>query len=523
MRETVEAIGRAARDRRVAGILVYPSFGAAGLAQVQEIRDALVAFRGQGKVTVAFADTFGELAAGNAAYYLATACEEVVLQPTGSVGLVGLKREATFLAGTLARLGVEPLFEGRHEYKSAAAQLLETGFSGPEAEQLRRVLDSQLAQIVRGIATGRGIVEADVRELVDHGPFLADEASRAGLVDVLGYRDEAIARAKERAGKGARLVLLQRYARRGPGRLPGKGRPVTVAVVTATGSIVRRSGSPLAALGGRSMDAAGTAAAIRKAYRAKGVRAVLLRVDSPGGSAVASETIYREIVLARRSGKPVVVSMGNLAASGGYYLAAGADRIVAQPGSITGSIGVIAGKLVVADAKAKLAMSVDEVHAGDHALIASVNRPFSDAEHERFAASLDGLYDAFVARVAEGRHLTVEQVDEVARGRVWTGEDALERGLIDALGGFDEALRQVREVAGLPPGARLRLQGFPGRHSLIAGLRPPRTNSTDDASAAPVARAKASPLEGVLRLYRQLAGEGGRLHVGTEPEDWFIR
>jgi protease IV len=271
------------------------------------------------------------------------------------------------------------------------------------------------------------------------------------------------------------------------------------------------------------MDATKVAAAIRTAVRTKRVKAILLRIDSPGGSAVASETMYRETILARRHGKPVVASMGNVAGSGGYYIAAGADRIVAQPGTITGSIGVISGKPVVTEAKRKLGMTVDEVHAGDHALIASINHAFTDSEHQRFAKTLDTIYDDFVARVAEGRHMTREQVHEVARGRVWTGEDARGVGLVDSLGGFAEALRQVREVAGLPPDARLRLQPFPKKASPLAGLRAPRAQSTDDAPGAAWAPEIGLPLAAVVRLYRQVVGPAGRLHMGSEPEDWFIR
>lgn len=539
MRDLVTALERAGRDRRVAGLVVHISVTRAGLAQVQELRDAIAAFRATGKFALAVAETFGELSAGNVGYYLATSCDEITLQPIGAVGLIGLKREATFVRGLLDRLGIVAAFEGRHEYKSAAAPLLQTSYSEPERAQEQAILDCELDQIVRGIATARRRSPEEVRALVDRGPFLAEEAVAAGLIDRLAYLDEVVAAARTRAGRGSRLLLLERYARRAPRRPAGTGRACTVAVITATGSIVRRANSPLPGPGGGSMDAGAVAASIGMAARNKRVKAIVLRVDSPGGSAVASERIYRAVVLASSTGTPVVVSMGNVAASGGYYLAAGADRIVAQPGTITGSIGVISGKLVTEGAKAKLGMTVDEVHAGAHALITSTNRPFEPEEHERFSSSLDAIYAAFVERVAAGRHLTTVEVDAVARGRVWTGEDAASRGLVDRLGGFREALACVRELVKLPPEHRLRLVAFPRKVTARSSQRA-RQRSIDDATpaaarmgggptpAADVALAlaglidEASSFEALARLTRQVVGQLGALHLGSDSQDWFL-
>src|SRR2546422_5778660 len=238
MRETVQALERAAADKRVAGLFVHVRFTAGGLAQIQELRDALIGLRTAGKFTVAFADTFGELGGGNGCYYLATGCDEIILQPSGEVGLVGLAREVTFIRGALDRVGVEPVFEGRHEYKSAASQLLGTRFSDPEREQMQRIVDSQFGQITAGVAETRGKMSDEVRRLADRAPLLADEARDAGLVDRVGYRDEALAQAKKRAGNGAELLYLAKYAKRA--RKSGKGRPATMAVITATGAIVPR-------------------------------------------------------------------------------------------------------------------------------------------------------------------------------------------------------------------------------------------------------------------------------------------
>jgi protease-4 len=521
MRETVELLERAATDRRVSGLLVYATFDRAGMAQTQELRDAILALRRAGKPAVAFSDTFGELGGGNASYYLATACDEIVLQPSGDVGFVGLAREMNFVRRALDRVGVEPLFEGRHEYKSAASQLLHTSLTEPEREQLQRILDSQFGQIVAGVVEARGLTAERARRLADAGPLAADEARVAGLVDRLGYRDEARSRAKERAGNGASLLYLDRYAKRA--RRGGRGRRPTVAVITATGAIVRRRAAPNPLTGLDQIQAERTAEAIRQAVANRKVRAIVMRVDSPGGSAVASDAIWRETVLARQAGKPLVVTMGNVAGSGGYYISTAADRIVAQPGTVTGSIGVIAGKPVLAEAKERVGLSVDEAHTSQNALMWSLNRAFDDTGRERFSKSLDVIYDTFVTRVAEGRSLSREQVHEVARGRVWTGEDARAIGLVDTLGGFPAALAAARELAGLRAGAPVRTKSFPKRVAPLAALRGSTGDSSDDL------RARLHGVLDALGPLRQLAGElglsdaRGELHMQSDPHSWLIR
>jgi protease-4 len=521
MRETVELLERATTDRRVSGLLVYATFDRAGMAQIQELRDAILALRRAGKWAVAFSDTFGELGGGNGSYYLATACDEIGLQPSGDLGFVGLAREMNFVRRALDRVGVEPLFEGRHEYKSAASQLLHTSLTEPEREQLQRILDSQFGQIVAGVVEGRSLSPEAARQLADAGPLPAEQARAAGLVDWLGYRDEARSRAKERAGKGASLLFLDRYARRA--RRRGRGRRPTVAVITATGAIVRRRAAPNPLTGVDQIQAEPTAEAIRQAVADRKVRAIVMRVDSPGGSAVASDAIWRETVLARQAGKPLVVTMANVAGSGGYYISTAADRIIAQPGTVTGSIGVIAGKPVLARAKERIGFSVDEAHTSSNALMWSLNRAFDDRGEERFSKSLDVIYDTFVTRVAEGRSLPKERVHEVARGRVWTGEDARAVGLVDTLGGFPAALAAARELAGLGPGAALRTKSFPKRVGPLNALRGAKGDSSDDL------RARLHGVLDALGPLRQLAGElglsdnRGELHMQTDPHSWLIR
>jgi protease-4 len=314
-----------------------------------------------------------------------------------------------------------------------------------------------LGQVVRGIAEARKLPQDQVASLIDRGPFFADDAKAAQLVDRIGYRDEAVARAHERAGSGAELVSISRY-------LGGAGRPhdsgAKIALIYGTGLITAGDGG--GSLGGdEEMSARKLTRAFRQAVRDDKVRAILFRIDSPGGSAVASETIWREVVFARERGKPVVVSMGEVAGSGGYYVAAPADKIVAEPATLTGSIGVLAGKLVVSGLLQKLGITTDAVETGANAGMFSAVRDFSPEALQRLNTLLDVTYRGFKQHVAAGRHLSDDQVEAVAKGRVWTGEEAKAKGLVDELGGYATALRLAKEAAKIPPDEGFRLTLFP--------------------------------------------------------------
>src|SRR5262249_42837273 len=298
--------------------------------------------------------------------------------------------------------------------------------------------------VVRGIAAGRKLPEAEVREAIDRGPLLANEALQAKLVDRLGYRDEVLARAHERAGSGAEPTGLTTYLDR-VGRPHSEG--AKIALIYGSGLIQRGAGSASPLTGSKVMAANEVTRAFRAAVRDRGVRAILFRVDSPGGSVVASESIWREVGFARERGKPVVVWMGDVAGSGGYYVAAAADKIVAQPATLTGSIGVLAGKIVVADLFKKLGVSTDSAQIGANAAMFSNTSDFSEGAHGRLEAFLDETYKGFKDHVASGRQMTQEAVEEAAKGRVWSGEDAKARGLVDALGGYDVAMRLAKEAA----------------------------------------------------------------------------
>jgi protease-4 len=516
LRDVLDGLRRARGDDRVKALVVKIG-GGIPLGVVQELREAFQAFRDAGKLTAAWSETFGEAGRGTVPYYLASVFERVFIQASGDVGLTGLALEEPFLAGALEKAGIQPQFAKRHEYKTAANTFMERHYTPEHQESSQRLITSVVEQIVAGIASGRGLSPERVRELMDRGPLLATEALDAGLVDRLAYRDEVYAEVRKHTGDDAMLRYVGRYNRMHglAQRLPQPGGRDAIALINGQGVIkLGRSGRPGPLPGQTTSIGSDTVgAALRAAVRDDRIKAIVFRVNSQGGSATASDAIWREVVLARGSGKPVIVSMGNVAASGGYYVSMAADTIVALPGTITGSIGVLTGKPVVSGLLDRVGIGMGSVAEGANARMASITKDFSDAEWERINASLDHIYGDFTAKVAEGRDLPLERVDELARGRIWTGADAKENGLVDELGGLDHALDLARERAGLPADAPVR----PFPHATpLERLRP--AESSEDRTAA-LARFDAwGPLGGIAaRLGLPAAGPL------TLPGPWEIR
>ncbi len=471
LRDVLDALQRAGDDARVKGVFARLGADEMGTATVQELREAIAAFRAKGKFAIAFADTFGEFSPGNRAYYLATAFDEIWLQPLGAVGLTGLRIESPFFRGTLDKLGIVPRLDHRSEYKSAMNTMTDKAMGAAQREETVTIVKSVFGQIRRDVAAARHIDEAELGAIVDGGPYQASEADKLHLVDHLGYRDEAIAAARARAGGIAALLRPLRYLDRA-GR-PNRDGP-TIALIYGTGIIQRGESTDNPLSGSGVLGAESVAHAFRSALADPKVRAILFRIDSPGGSAVASETIWRETVRAREANIPVIVSMGDVAGSGGYYIAAAAEKIVAQPATLTGSIGVVAGKMIVAGLWDKLGVSWDAVQEGGNAAMFSTIEDYTKQGERRFEGFLDTVYAGFKERVAAGRHLDKDSVEALARGRVWTGEDAKSRGLVDELGGYDTALRLARVAAHLDAEAPITLQVYPPerdpRRRLIARL-----------------------------------------------------
>ncbi len=461
--DTLGALSKAGDDPRVEGLVARIGDGGMGFAEIQELRDAIAAFRAKGKRAVAYADTFGELSSGTRSYYLASAFDAIWLQPMGMVGLVGLRAEMPYFRGTLDMLGIVPDFEHREEYKDAANALTETAMTGPEREELQALLQSIYGQIIQGVALDRKLDANTVKDLTDRAPLLTGDALRAHLIDHIGYREDALA---SFAGDTHRVSLARYFAAVGA---PHRSGP-TIALIYATGLMARGGGGGNPVIGSSVMSADEVTRAFALARRDKSVRAILLRIDSPGGSAVAAETIWEAVRRAHEAGKPVIVSMGDVAGSGGYYIAAPADKIVAEPATLTGSIGVVAGKLAFGGLLKKLGGNSDAVQIGANAGMFSLLQDFSPGERERLAAVLDDIYALFKERVAQGRKLDANSVEAVAKGRVWSGEDAKAHGLVDALGGFDTALALAKEAAGLPANQDVTLKLYPAPRSEIDRL-----------------------------------------------------
>ncbi|MCV7030054.1 signal peptide peptidase SppA [Mycobacterium sherrisii] len=500
LRDAVAAIHRAAEDSRVAGLIARVQLAAAPPAAVQELREAIAAFSAA-KPSLAWAETYP----GTLSYYLASAFGEVWMQPSGSVGLIGFASNANFLRTALDKAGIDAEFVAKGEYKSAANVFTEHGFTEAHREAVTRMLESLQDQVWHAIAESRSLDVAALDSLADRAPLLRDDAVASGLVDRIGFRDQAHARIAELVGveavsseggeadpeKLAPRLNLTRYAAAARSRLvpqapslPGRRSKPTLAVITLQGPIVNGRGGPqLLPLGHSAVGGDTIASALREAAGDDSVSAIVLRIDSPGGSVTASETIWREVARSRERGTPVVASMGSVSASGGYYAAMAADAIVANPATITGSIGVITGKLVFRDLKERLGVVSDAVRTNANADAWSSDVPFTAQQRADREAEADLIYADFVERVAQGRNLSTEAVDAVARGRVWTGADALERGLVDELGGLRTAVRRAKILAGLDEDADVRIVSYPG--SSLLNLVRPRASAQPAAASLP--------------------------------------
>lgn len=509
VRDVVDALEKGAKDERVKALLVR--VGQPGsAATIQELRDAVKSFRAAGKKAVAYTDTFGEIGSGTGAYYLASAFDEIYIQPSGDVPLIGLMMETPFARDLFGKVGVQPRIGKRHEYKNAANTYTEQEYTAPHREAMEKLLGSLYGQIVNGIAEGRKLSVDEVKGLIDRAPLLGQAALEAKLVDGLLYRDEVVDKVKKEAGEGARLLFVDKYLER-VGRPNAEG-DATIALVYGVGGINRGKSESNPLSGEQVFGGDSVALALRKATDDKDVKAILFRVDSPGGSYVASDTVRREVQRAREKGKPVIVSMASVAASGGYFVSMDADKIVAQPGTITGSIGVFGGKMVTADFWSKLGVNWEAVAQGKDAAMFSSDADFTAEQLAKNEASLDRIYADFTEKAAKGRNLPLEQLQAVAKGRVWTGEDAKANQLVDELGGFPKALELAREAAKLSKDEQVRVQVFPRKKlpsevfaELLGGGG--GDNSEDEANAS----VAVSPLEPVLAQTQALYRLGVKL------------
>lgn len=478
LHELLGRIERARRDENVNGIIVKVSDLRAGWAKVQEIRRALMRCRGDGKEVICYLE-----GSDNLSYYVATAAERIVMAPAGHLMLVGLRAEAIFAKGLLDKIGVKADSVQAGAYKTAGEALTRDSPSPAFRESLESVLQDYYYQLLDGIAAGRGIPVSRAAALVKGGPFTGRQAKKAGAVDDVMFYDELLADLRQQ--HEGRLVVQSDYGQRprpqalkpgamsffnllmgaGPARRARSKGPA-VAVVHAIGPILRRDIEGFG-FGQEIVGAASFVKTIRRAADDENIKAIVVRVDSPGGSALACDTIWHELRLADRK-KPVIASLSDVAASGGYYIAAGARKILAEPGCLTGSIGVFAGKLVLSGLFDKIGLSVAVIEQGGRTGIMSMFSEFSADERRKLEELVMDTYDIFVARVAETRpDMSVRDVDKVAQGRVWTGNQAEQNGLIDALGGLQEAIAAAKEAAGIPADQPVEVVYLPRPRSLM--------------------------------------------------------
>ena len=434
--QVVDTLAQAGDDRHVKALLIRLPEAGMTPAAADEVRQAVRRFRASGKAS------------------------ELWMQNTASFQLTGFSADQIFLGRAFDKYGVNAQFEQRYEYKNAVNEYTQSDFTPAHREAMTAWMTSIYTSAIANAASDRKVTPAALRATIEGGPWSSAEALQRKLIDKVGQVEEAEAEIKRRAGRNAVLVELGDYAS-AKGERHGSGRNA-IAIVGGEGAILTGTGSGGGFGGGSSIRSDDLAGALYEAIEDKDVKAIVFRVSSPGGSPEASEQILAAVRAAKAAGKPVVVSMGAYAASGGYWISSEADYIVAQPSTLTGSIGVYGGKFVLANALGRFGVDIRDLSVGgDYADAFSPARPFTAAQRAAYSASIDRTYDEFIARVATGRHLSPARVREIARGRVWTGRQAKELGLVDELGGLHEAIVQARRLAEIPAAESVRFKRYP--------------------------------------------------------------
>ena len=464
VRSLVDALRKAKVDSRVTSVVIRPTGTAALWGKVQEVRDAILDFKRSRKPIVAYME-FG----GEQEFFLASACDKVFLMPTSSLDLTGLASYELFLRGTLDKIGAYPDALHVGDYKTASNIYTEHTYTPAHREMAVSLNTDLYEQLVRGLADGRHKSEAEIRTLIDHGPFLPEDALRAGLVDDVVYEDEIddkvdLSNGAAGASKRSAHFLEQADYRNVTTSSLGLDRGQRIAIIYAVG-LISSGPSNYDSPQGQVAGSDTLVEYLRKARADSSIKAIVLRIDSPGGSAIASDVIWREVQLTRKA-KPVIASMSDVAASGGYYIAMPASAIVAEPATLTGSIGVVMVKFVIDGTLKKLGLNMEHVQEGRYADLYSPIRPFSASERARVEEQMQATYDAFVEKAAAGRNTTPEKIDAIGQGRVWTGRQAKQLGLVDELGGLERALALAKERVGIPQDAGVELVVYPPRKSI---------------------------------------------------------
>jgi protease-4 len=493
----VRTLHMAKVDSRIERVLLEPTgFTSAYWGKVQEIRDAVADFRTSGKPVYAFLQ-YG----ADRDYYLATAADKIFLMPSGSLDVNGVATYEVFLRGTLDKVGVYPDLHHIGDYKTAPNTLTETGYTPAHREMDESLSRSLYDEIVRVVAESRHKAPDQVRQVMDRGPLLPEAALDAGLIDGVAYEDEVSRDLRVATGtpENASQITADQYGAVDQTSL-GLNRGPRVAVLYLTGEIIDGK-SGFDPLNGAVMGSDTVAEYLRSIRGDSRVRAVVLRIDSPGGSATASDAIWHELMRTRQDdpNRPIVASMGDLAASGGYYVAMAAQAIVAQPSTLTGSIGIFGGKYVTGGLYEKLGAHIDSASFGRFAEMDSPARPYTPDELKALDGQLRAFYDQFVRKAADARGRTVEQIDAVGQGRVWTGRQAVDEGLVDEVGGMDRAIALAKERAHIPADSGVELVVYPPRKTFVELLADSLNGTTQGAA---IRSALTTEEASVLRMVR---------------------
>lgn len=459
--ETWQMLRNAAADSRIKAIVLEPRELQVGWAKLEELRGDILNFKKSGKPVYAYLR-----GASTKDYYLATAADRVFMSPEDELDVKGLRAELMFVKTALDKLGVQMEFEHVGKYKDAPDMFTKTGSSPETREVINLLLDQFYGDLIDNIAQGRKKEPAAVRALLDNGPFVGQEALDGGLVDALLYEDQVFDRLKQqlKLDKTAKIGDND-YARSAPENLGVNG-PTRIALVVAEGDITRGATNDG---GTRGITTAGMTRLLRQVRNDDSIKGVILRIDSPGGDGIASDDILHEAKLLSEK-KPTVISMSDLAASGGYFIAMTGDAVVAYANTETGSIGVFYGKVDVQGLYDKIGLKTEIMKRGRFADIDDVSRPLTDAERAKLRTEIEGFYRGFVQRVADGRKRKYDDIEPLAQGRVWTGAQAKQNGLVDALGGIDRAIEMVKAKAKIAPSEKITLVAYPPRRTLLQVL-----------------------------------------------------
>jgi len=527
--EITDALTQAAKDPRVKGFVAKIQDIDMAPAQIQELRDRITRFRTTGKFAYVFAENYGGFSSRMGSYYLATAFDKIWLQPIGTVSINGVAAEVPFLKEIMDKIGVDAQFARKGIYKSTPEILTGKNMSASHRKMITSLVNDIAIQMMDGISEKRNIPVDTVRQIINDAPYSDINAAKLNLIDKIGYYNQMMDEAKLTAGSSAiKTIDLSKYLHQSDASSHSEKlttliekvfkksalddvhkNKTKIALIFGIGDIISYSNQTRARLGSfGGMSADKIVAAFEEAQKDEDVAAVVFRIDSPGGMPEAAESIRRAIIETQQMGKPVIVSMGGYAASGGYWVATPAKIIIAEPATITGSIGVFGGKFVLTQMWEKLGINWEGIKFGDNARMWSSNVPFSNKEKNRVGVRLNELYEAFISRVMEGRKMTRKQVISVAEGRIWTGKQAKENGLVDKLGGINKAILFARVEANLKAKQDVSIEIFPARKSTLEMLI---DLATEGASIAPGVSISAEDI--LLGLKAEINSEAQSLKV----------